>query len=112
MGEVRADQQRDVRIGFIERLQTHGLALIVAGPVGEIPVSADRLKGGAQRELVADRQVDVACQSDKVIVAHLQRQVAAIGGEARLIGNDVDRAGGGVSTVERALRAFKHLYAL
>ena len=107
-GEV--DRQR------VGRTQPEGNAatgiLLIVGAVVHIGVVADIDARGAQRDILAERNVDRGIEPQRVVIAVFDIALGARSVEIGALGDDVDRAAGGVAAVERALRSLDHFDAL
>jgi hypothetical protein len=114
---IVAGQRQVERIGRLPQQRAAHTEIVLAVDVllGGDVVDRALARGGGRtqpdRDIVRQRAADrgLGLIEAEVAGGHLHR---AFGREARRLGGDVDRAGGGVLAVERALRPAQHLDAL
>ncbi len=111
MSVVRADPQRQVARRFDKELRAQRAALGIVGAVDVVAVARGIGRTQSQRAVCTHAKVDMRVGVDRIIVAVRDIEAHRIAADFRARRNDVDRAAGGIATVENALRSLEHFNA-
>ena len=112
MGIIGCDARGQIGGKIGKHLRAQAEQTLVRRAVRQIAIVAIVGAGEAESTVLTDRQVYVALRLNSIVVAVADLPIRAELADHGAVGDDVDRAAGGVPAIERALRPLEYLDSL